>query len=182
MQQLSSFVMKHSIESDSAGFHAKGMKVLAAGALSAAFVLMSSFPAAAQDKGAADADVIVGEDPAGTLTYSLPATSIAVTAEAVCEQFFAGPYAGYASKYLGLDVRQKDAVTCTLSSVALTPYAEADHTARHILNPKGKAAEAALLKLTSEGLVSFADAGSGNGAEWRFPLPARADFKGKICV
>ena len=172
-------VMKHSIKSDSAGFHAWGMKSLAAGAVSAAFVLMSSFPAAAQDKGAADADVIVGEDPAGTLTYSLPATSIAVTAEAVCEQFFAGPYASYASKYLGLDVRQKDAVTYTLSSVSLTPYTEADQTARYIFNSRGRDAEAALLRLTDEGLVAFADEGSGNGAEWRFPLPARADFNGK---
>lgn len=167
------------MKSDSSEFHPRGMKSLAACVFSAAFVIISSISALAQEKDARGADVIVGDDPEGTLTYSLPATSIAVTAETVCEQFFAGPYAGYASKYLGLDVRQKDAVTYTLSSVSLTPYTEADQTARYILNTRGKAAEASLLRLTEEGLVAFADAGSGNGAAWRFPLAARAEFNGK---
>lgn len=120
-----------------------------------------------------------GEDPSGILTYSLPATCIAVEAEAVREQFFAGPYAGFASKYLGLDVRQKDAVTYTLTKVDLIPYTEADQSRRFVLNAKGNEADATLLKLSSEGLVSLVDGGSGHDVSWRFPVDARADFAGK---
>ena len=44
-------------------------------------------------------------DPKGVLSYSLPATSLVLEVEAVQENFYAGPYARYASKYLGIDVR-----------------------------------------------------------------------------
>lgn len=120
-----------------------------------------------------------GSDPAGIITYSLPATCISVEAEAVKEQFFAGPYAGFASKYLGLDVRQKDAVTYTLTKVELAPYTEADQSRRFVLDSKGKETDATLLKLMSEGLVSLADGGHGHDISWRFPVGARADFSGK---
>ena len=61
-------------------------------------------------------------DPQGVLSYSLPATSLVLEVEAVQENFYAGPYAKYASKYLGIDARQKDSQSYTVSKVSKTPY------------------------------------------------------------
>ena len=47
-------------------------------------------------------------DPQGTLTYCLPSTVIALEVTAVQENFYAGPYARYAEKYLGIKARQAD--------------------------------------------------------------------------
>ena len=59
------------------------------------------------------------QDPEGALVYALPQTVISIQVEAVREDFHAGPYARYAQKYLGVDARQADAVTYTVSSVKL---------------------------------------------------------------
>ena len=115
-------------------------------------------------------------DPPGTLTYSLPSTVITIEVEAVREQFFAGPYARYAEKYLGISVPQEDRVSYSISSVTMTPRVEADQSARHVLAASGKDVEAAVLKLTSQGLVSVADAEFGQGAGWRFPAVSSGDF------
>lgn len=118
-------------------------------------------------------------DPKGVLSYSLPATSLVLEVEAVQENFYAGPYARYASKYLGIDVRQEDSRTCTVSSVSLTPYIEADNSRRFLLDIADPHLEAAFLQLTSMGLVSCSEAGSGAGTLWRFPSPAAGDFSDK---
>lgn len=141
-------------------------------ALCAAAWTFTSVPSDAQGQSS-------GEDPSGILTYSLPSTCIRIEAEAEREQFFAGPYAGFASKYLGLDVRQKDAVTYTLTKVDLKPYAEADQSRRFVLNSKGTETDAALLKLSSQGLVSLAECTGSQDVSWRFPVDARADFSDK---
>lgn len=141
-------------------------------ALCAAAWTFTSVPSDAQGQSS-------GKDPSGILTYSLPSTCIRIEAEAEREQFFAGPYAGFASKYLGLDVRQKDAVTYTLTKVDLKPYAEADQSRRFVLNSKGTETDAALLKLSSQGLVSLAECTGSQDVSWRFPVDARADFSDK---
>src|SRR5574344_2755749 len=69
---------------------------------------------------------IMAQDPMGTVSYSLPQTTITIEVEAVREYFYAGPYAKFAQKYLGVDARQADQTTCTLSTVRMTPYIEAD--------------------------------------------------------
>ena len=43
-----------------------------------------------------------GSDPTGYVTYSLPQTVLSLEVEAVRETFYAGPYAKYAEKYLGI--------------------------------------------------------------------------------
>ena len=40
---------------------------------------------------------------AQTVTYSLPQTTVTVEVDAVQESFFAGPYAAYAKRFLGID-------------------------------------------------------------------------------
>ena len=120
-----------------------------------------------------------GKDPIGTVAYSLPSTTIAVEVEAARENFYAGPYAKYASKYLGIDVRTGNEVKYTLSSIKVTPYAEADLSRRFLLNLRGVQTNTAFLKLTASGLVSSAESVLGNTQAWRFPVIAPGDYSGK---
>ena len=118
-------------------------------------------------------------DPEGYVTYSLPSTTITLDVEAVQEKFFAGPYAAYAEKYLGIKARQKDETTCQLTQITMTPYIEADQSRRYSFNvAKGNVASS-FLKLTSSGLVSFSDSGFGNETVWRFPIKVDGDFSDK---
>ena len=118
-------------------------------------------------------------DPAGSLTYCLPSTTVTLEVEAVQEKFFAGPYARYAEKYLGISARQKDESTFRIVKVKMTPYVEADQNKRYsLLVEKGKI-DASFLKLSAEGLVSFGDAAMGNETVWRFPAETSGDFSDK---
>lgn len=115
-------------------------------------------------------------DPQGVLSYSLPATSLVLEVEAVQENFYAGPYARYASKYLGVEARQKDTRSYTISKVSLTPYVEADHGSRYLLDTGDERTDAAFLRLTSMGLVAGSDGNFGTESVWRFPSPVSGDF------
>lgn len=117
-------------------------------------------------------------DPEGHLTYSLPSTTIRLEVEAVQEKFHAGPYARYAEKYLGIKARQKDETSCHIVKVSMTPLVEADMSRRYALAVKKSALDASFLKLSSAGLVSFADGSFGGDVSWRFPVSDGADFSG----
>lgn len=117
------------------------------------------------------------QDPEGAIVYSLPKTVINIEAEAVRESFHAGPYAKYAKKYLGIDVRQSDGQSSHLKAVRLTAVTEADQTERYTIVP-GKSLPA-FLSLTAQGLVAT---GAGSPAEtlaWQFTGDDKADFSGK---
>lgn len=117
------------------------------------------------------------QDVAGTVSYALPQTTIVFEVEAVKEYFYAGPYARYAQKYLGVEARQEDETTCHLTSVKMTPVIEADQSSRYYLNlDKGSSS---FLSLCSQGLIAVADGNFGSGSEWRFASQANADFSGK---
>lgn len=117
-------------------------------------------------------------DPTGCVTYSLPSTVIALEVDAVQEKFYAGPYAKFAEKYLGIKARQRDEATYQLTSVKMVPYVEADQSRRYTFEvPKGYTAP--FLYLTSQGLVSFSDGGSGAATDWRFPTAGKGDFSDK---
>ena len=117
------------------------------------------------------------QDPMGTVSYALPQTTITFEVEAVRENFYAGPYAKFAQKYLGVDARQEDQTTCTLSSVRMTPVIEADQTSRYFITPDKNSMS--FLSLTSQGLIAVNDGNFGSGAEWRFASQAGADFSDK---
>ena len=119
------------------------------------------------------------EDPEAYVTYSLPSTTLMLDVEAVQEHFYAGPYARYAEKYLGIKVRQKDEVTSKITSISLTPYVEADLNRRYSLAVKKNAPDVSFLKLTAAGLVSFPDGNFGQEQVWRFPTAGIADFSSK---
>lgn len=117
-------------------------------------------------------------DPTGYVTYSLPSTVIALEVDAVQEKFYAGPYAKFAEKYLGIKARQSDEASYQLTSVKMTPYVEADQSRRYVLDlPKGQGD--AFLKLTAQGLVSLSDGGVAGTTNWRFPVAGKGDFSDK---
>ena len=118
-------------------------------------------------------------DPEGYVTYSLPSTTLVLDVEAMRESFYAGPYARYAEKYLGIKVRQKDEVKWQITKMSLTPKVEADLSRRYTLAVKKNAPDFSFLKLSSAGLVAFADGNMGGGQTWRFPVSGSADFADK---
>ena len=118
-------------------------------------------------------------DPVGFLTYSLPSTTITLDVEAVQEKFYAGPYAKYAEKYLGIKARQQDETVYQLSEVRMIPFVEADQSRRYSLNVKKGTIEATFLKLSAEGLISFADGNFATESVWRFPTVTSGDFSDK---
>ena len=118
-------------------------------------------------------------DPEGYLTYSLPSTVISIDVEAIQEKFYAGPYAKYAEKYLGIKPRMKDENTVQLTQVRMTPLVEPDQTRRYSVDVKKRVEEATLMKLASGGFVTFADAKHGDQTVWRFPTEEKGDFSGK---
>ena len=117
-----------------------------------------------------------GEDPQGFLTYSLPSTTITLEVEAIQERFFAGPYAKYAEKYLGIKAGQKDENRFQITQVKVASYVEADQSRRYTFNVKKGTIDATFLKLSAEGLISFADANFADESIWRFPVSTQGDF------
>lgn len=114
------------------------------------------------------------QTPEGTVVYSLPRTSLVFEVEAEVQTFHAGPYAEYAKKYLGIDVRQSDETSCRITKVTMTPKTEADLSARYAFYGKPDA----LLAYSSQGLVSLAQSAC-DTAQWRFPSEAKADFSSR---
>lgn len=110
------------------------------------------------------------------ISYSLPLTVLSFDVEAERTEFFAGPYAKYAQKYLGIEVGQKNEVTYRLSSVRMTPYLEPDNSARFVFESGVALADAAFLQMTSCGLVCCSPWTSGPQPEWRFPSLCGGDF------
>lgn len=113
------------------------------------------------------------------VSYALPQTSLTIEVDAIKETFYAGPYAKYARKYLGIDARQQDETSWQISAIRIKPYVEADQSRRHTFTiPKGKTADD-FFKLTSQGLIATNDGRFANESVWRFTGKTGADFSGK---
>ena len=106
--------------------------------------------------------------------YYLPSTTITVEVEAEQETFFAGPYAAFAKKLLGIDVRRADEVTSRVLSATISTSLEADRKSATPLD----ADIPELMTLSTQGLVSFGDK-TELSATWRFLPPMRGDFSDK---
>ena len=132
--------------------------------LAALAIVGMHIPAAAQ---------VLGKDevaPAGTVVYSLPSTTLVMKVTAEHESYQAGPYAQYAKKYLGLDVRQASGDTYKIKSIEMVPYIEADPEVSAAVNLQGsKVGTANFLNMCSQGLIVLSDNYTGKGAQWRFP-------------
>ena len=110
------------------------------------------------------------------IPYALPATSVTVKVEVRQESFFAGPYAPFAKKYLGMDVPQEDAVRVYVKEVKVAPRVEADQSVRYSVDPR--TAEP-FLALSAQGLVAFPKKADAQDVTWRFTPLTGADFSGK---
>lgn len=110
------------------------------------------------------------------VTYYMPSTTVTVEVDAVREVFFAGPYAPFAKKYLGMDVRQADDVDVIVTEVKVVPRVEADQSQAYSVDPR--TAEPFLI-ISSQGLVAFQKKAEAKDVTWRFTPPGQADFSGK---
>lgn len=83
--------------------------------------------------------------------YMLPRTGILFTIKAKCQQFVAGPYSAYASKYLGIgQIEASNKTSWKILSIQGTPFSEADPNA--VYRTKGEAAS--LVSLTADGRIA----------------------------
>ncbi len=128
---------------------------------------------------ASAASAQTNEDPAGYVTYALPSTTISLDVEAVQEVFHAGPYAKFAEKYLGIKPRMKDETTVQLTSLNMVPLIEADQSRRYSVQASKNLNTSSVFKLSTSGLVTFADAKFADESVWRFPVESKGDFSGK---
>lgn len=113
-----------------------------------------------------------GDDiPQGMMAYSLPATTIHLSVEALCESYTPGPYYKYAKKYLGADVSSESKETYRLISIKATPYLEADRTTIYFadLSSLGSSGTRDFFRFSSQGLLLLSDQNKGTEAYWRFP-------------
>ena len=116
------------------------------------------------------------------LAYNLPRTTLTleVTIERSCT--FAGPYARYAEKFLGISVPTEDAVTHRITAMRMTSALEADPAASFSLSEKAaKMAAADYLEMTALGLVAQAeDRSFPDEVRWNFQgVSSEGDFSGK---
>lgn len=117
------------------------------------------------------------QDPQGHVSYSLPRTVLNFEVSARQEVFHAGPYAKYAKKYLGIDVREEDQTTYSITSVKLIPQTEADQSSRFSLmvDPEVRLT---FLQMTSQGLVAGQPGTYSEGSDWKFTTDSKGNFTG----
>ena len=109
------------------------------------------------------------------LAYYLPRTTVVVEVDAVQEYHFAGPYAAFARRLLGIEVPLQDQVSSRIVEVRLTPVVEADPDTSFTC-PSSQSQQDLLLSLSSQGLVAFATEEELQNLVWRFWEPQKADF------
>lgn len=118
-----------------------------------------------------------GEQATAAVAYSLPKTVLTLDVTAEREVFFAGPYARYAKKYLGIDAEESDRTVVRVLSVEINPLVEADLGARYKIASSPMLDK--VLALSAEGLVSVGEKEPGASVAWRYQAVPKADFTGK---
>lgn len=110
--------------------------------------------------------------------YALPKSVLVFNVKAEKTEFFAGPYAQFAAKYLGVEVETADKASYSVSEVSLKAKSEADQNSRYSasLTP---AARRDYMSLTTQGLVSRPGTPVVAGSDWRFAQSRSADFSAK---
>ena len=110
------------------------------------------------------------------VTYALPSTTLTVKVEVQQEDFFAGPYAAYAHKFLNMDVKDQSAVSSSVTAIEIIPRTEADTKALYTCD----AENATLLALSAQGLVALQNRAEAAQTSWRFLPSANAGFPGTV--
>lgn len=117
----------------------------------------------------------------GTVRYSLPNTVVHLKVTAAREDFFAGPYAAYARKYLGTEAVISDQTRYSIAAVDMVPYIEADPDESFTVKLTAKQAGSTdMLQMCAQGLIALPDAYTGKEEPWRFPTVTGGErFAGK---
>lgn len=115
----------------------------------------------------------------GSVSYALPKTVLVFRVDVEQEMFYAGPYARYAQKYLGIETEVQDATRYTITSVSVRPMVEADQASRYSFVPGKSGIPEAFLQLTSQGLVAGVPGSYSEEAGWKYPVRPDADFAGR---
>ncbi len=113
-----------------------------------------------------------------SVSYALPQTVLVFDVEARKESFFAGPYAQYALKYLGIKAETQNRVSYSITSVHLTPEVEADQSVRYsfLSSPQ---IQSIYLQLTSQGLISGPSGSYTAEKGWHYPVGKSDNFSSK---
>ena len=114
----------------------------------------------------------------GSVSYSMPQTVLVFSVDAQKESFYAGPYARYAQKYLGVNAEQYDRVSYTVTSVKMVPAVEADQSQRFTYQVNAQS-QPVYLQLTSQGLVSGPAGAYTSDKGWKYPVGKGTGFSDK---
>ena len=114
----------------------------------------------------------------GSVSYSMPQTVLVFNVDAQKESFYAGPYARYAQKYLGINAELYDRVTYTVTSVKMVPAVEADQSQRFTYQVNAQS-QPVFLQLTSQGLVSGPAGAYTQDKGWKYPVGKGSGFSDK---
>jgi hypothetical protein len=100
------------------------------------------------------------------VSYSLPRTVVKLIVKAEHESYAAGPYAKYAKKYIGADVRTESGNTYTIKSIELAPYVEPDPSINLSINISTTSAADNFLNICDKGLIIYSDTNDEQNAKW----------------
>jgi hypothetical protein len=95
----------------------------------------------------------------GGVYYNLPRTVICIDLELTCNEFVKGPYAAYASKYLGLNAGLNNSTTYEVRSLKISTISEPDPQQLYFVSiPRD---EPTLIELSQSGLLIGFNASTG---------------------
>ncbi|MDR0667789.1 MAG: DUF4831 family protein [Prevotellaceae bacterium] len=117
-----------------------------------------------------------GVIPPGATVYALPSTTVEIAVEAEHVRFTAGPYARFASKYLGIDAEQEDTETFRIKSITLQALVEADVSQLYYLEVKDKKTDARFLQLSRNGLLVSPDPAAAGPQAFHYGRAPRGTF------
>ncbi len=119
--------------------------------------------------------------PQGAIIYSLPQTSVRVTVTAEFVNFVAGPYASYASKFMGENAQTSNSQTYNIKEIKIEQLIEADpefYVAANIGTSKN--ASANFLNFSSQGLIVAPGFFSGSNSNFIFKHSDKKQMREQI--
>ena len=118
------------------------------------------------------------QESSAIISYALPRTVLSFDVKATQTIFYAGPYARYAQKYLGIQAGLEDKTTFTISEVSLKSASEADQGKRYsiFLN---NASRTPFFQMTAQGLIAGQSEATQKESGWAFPAGSKQDFAAK---
>ncbi len=118
------------------------------------------------------------QESSAVISYALPRTVLTFDVQATQELFYAGPYARYAQKYLGIQAGLENRTSYTIGAVSLRSSQEADQSKRYTCTLNA-GSRPTYLHLVAQGMIAARPEEGGTGNEWSFPSGSRQDFSSR---